>query len=245
MPSFSKSLELVLHKALSLANERRHEYATLEHLLLALIADEHASQVMEACHVNLGDLKTANDGYSKIKLICEEVQGKSVLTNFYGMSFTRDKIASLIRKWQTLIECVVDVKTTDGYVLRVFTVAFTKKTKGQTKKSAYAQSAQVRAIRKKMVDIITSTVQNCDLREFVGKHLLPETFKTDIENACKSIFPLQNVSVRKVKMLKSPKFDLMKLMETHEGGAEDAGAKVARTDAPATVEPVAGSGGRF
>jgi ribosomal protein S3AE len=36
---------------------------------------------------------------------------------------------------------------------------------------------------------------------------LPETFKTDIEKACKSIFPLQNVSVRKVKMLKSPKFD--------------------------------------
>ncbi len=36
---------------------------------------------------------------------------------------------------------------------------------------------------------------------------LPETFKADIEKACKSIFPLQNVSVRKVKMLKSPKFD--------------------------------------
>ena len=74
-------------------------------------------------------------------------------------------------RWQTLIETIVDVKTTDGYVLRVFTVAFTKKTKFQTKKSAYAQSAQVRAIRKKMVDIITSTVQKCDLREFVAKHL--------------------------------------------------------------------------
>ena len=101
----------------------------------------------------------------------------------------------------------MDVKTTDGYLLRIFTLGFTKKTKGQAKKSAYAQSAQVRAIRKKMVEIITSTVQKVDLREFVAKHLLPETFKTDIENACKSIFPLQNVSVRKVKMLKSPKFD--------------------------------------
>ncbi len=38
---------------------------------------------------------------------------------------------------------------------------------------------------------------------------------------------------------------VMKLMETHEGAAEDAGAKVARVDAPATVEPAAGSGGRF
>ncbi len=74
-------------------------------------------------------------------------------------------------RWQTLIETVVDVKTTDGYVLRIFTLGFTKKTKGQAKKSAYAQSAQVRAIRKKMVEIITSTVQKVDLREFVAKHL--------------------------------------------------------------------------
>ncbi len=58
-------------------------------------------------------------------------------------------------RWQTLIETVVDVKTTDGYVLRIFTLGF----------------AQVRAIRKKMVEIITSTVQKVDLREFVAKHL--------------------------------------------------------------------------
>jgi len=207
-----------------------------------IASDDMKGRVFE---INLGDLKNNNEGYAKVKLICEEVQGKNVLTNFYGMSFTRDKVASLIRKWQTLIESVVDVKTTDGYVLRIFTVGFTKKTKGQTKKSAYAQSAQVRAIRKKMVEIITNTVQKVDLREFVSKHLLPETFKTDIETACKSIFPLQNVNVRKVKMLKSPKFDLMKLMETHEGSAEDAGAKVTRTDEPATVEPAAGAGGRY
>ena len=57
MPSFAPALETTLHKALEAASSRRHEYATLEHLLLALIADEHASQVMEACHVNLGDLR--------------------------------------------------------------------------------------------------------------------------------------------------------------------------------------------
>ena len=52
MPSFSKSLEQVLHKALSLANERRHEYATLEHLLLALTDDRDALAVMRACGVD-------------------------------------------------------------------------------------------------------------------------------------------------------------------------------------------------
>ena len=53
MPSFSKSLELVLHKALALANERQHEFATLEHLLLGLTDDRDAVAVMRACGVDL------------------------------------------------------------------------------------------------------------------------------------------------------------------------------------------------
>lgn len=60
-----------------------------------IASDELKGRVFE---VNLGDLKDNNEGYTKVKLICEEVQGKNVLTNFYGMSFTRDKISSLIRK---------------------------------------------------------------------------------------------------------------------------------------------------
>ncbi len=58
MPSFSKSLEACLHRALENANERRHEFATLEHLLLALLDDRDASAVMRACNVDLDVLKT-------------------------------------------------------------------------------------------------------------------------------------------------------------------------------------------
>ena len=56
MPSFAQSLEKTLHAALGNASERSHEYATLEHLLLALIDDPDAAQVMQACGVDLGDL---------------------------------------------------------------------------------------------------------------------------------------------------------------------------------------------
>ena len=56
MPSFASNLETTLHNALHQASERRHEYATLEHLLLALIEDEDAAQVMTACGVDLGEL---------------------------------------------------------------------------------------------------------------------------------------------------------------------------------------------
>ena len=57
MPTFSRSLEQSLHRALALANERHHEYATLEHLLLALIDDQNAAELMRACTVHTAQLK--------------------------------------------------------------------------------------------------------------------------------------------------------------------------------------------
>src|SRR6476620_2332300 len=57
LPSFSKSLESALHRALEYANERSHEYATLEHLLLALIDDRDAAAVMRACNVDADQLR--------------------------------------------------------------------------------------------------------------------------------------------------------------------------------------------
>ncbi len=56
MPSFAQNLEKTLHAALSHASDRRHEYATLEHLLLALVDDDDAGQVMNACGVDLNEL---------------------------------------------------------------------------------------------------------------------------------------------------------------------------------------------
>jgi ATP-dependent Clp protease adapter protein ClpS len=57
MPTFSHSLEQSLQRALALASERSHEYATLEHLLLALIDDQDAAAVMRACNVDLDVLR--------------------------------------------------------------------------------------------------------------------------------------------------------------------------------------------
>ncbi|MDH7794527.1 MULTISPECIES: ATP-dependent Clp protease ATP-binding subunit ClpA [unclassified Beijerinckia] len=63
MPSFSRNLEQTLHRALATANERRHEYATLEHLLLSLIEDSDASAVMRACSVDLEALRKSLVNY--------------------------------------------------------------------------------------------------------------------------------------------------------------------------------------
>ena len=63
MPSFSRNLEQTLHRALAAASERRHEYATLEHLLLSLLDDAEAAAVMRACSVDLDVLRKNLVGY--------------------------------------------------------------------------------------------------------------------------------------------------------------------------------------
>ncbi|SDO08851.1 ATP-dependent Clp protease ATP-binding subunit ClpA [Methylobacterium phyllostachyos] len=68
MPSFSRSLEQALHRALALAGERRHEYATLEHLLLALVDDQDAAAVMRACNVEVDTLKRSLIDYVDTEL---------------------------------------------------------------------------------------------------------------------------------------------------------------------------------
>jgi len=75
MPSFASALETTLHNALAHATERHHEYATLEHLLLALIDDEHAAKVMQACGVELGELSDTVTHYLDTELDSLKVAG--------------------------------------------------------------------------------------------------------------------------------------------------------------------------
>jgi ATP-dependent Clp protease ATP-binding subunit ClpA len=68
LATFSRTLESTLRRALSFANEHRHEYVTLEHLLLSLIDDDDAAQVMTACKVDLEKLRVNLDAYLENEL---------------------------------------------------------------------------------------------------------------------------------------------------------------------------------
>lgn len=184
--------------------------------------------------MSLGDLNNESEelSYRKFKLRVDEVQGRNCLTNFHGMDFTSDKIRSMVKKWQTLIEGHLDVKTSDGYLLRVFCIAFTKRRPNQLKKTSYAQSSQVRQIRKKMFEIITREVTTCELKDVVSK-LIPDSIAKEIERLGSSVFPLYNVAIRKVKLLKAPRYDVQKLLELHSASSshEETGTKVERSAA--------------
>ena len=83
MPIFSRTLEKTLRKALALANERHHEYATLEHLLLALIDDADAGAVMRACGVDLDSLRKTVVNYldTELENLVVETQEEAKATN--------------------------------------------------------------------------------------------------------------------------------------------------------------------
>ncbi|EOD18963.1 hypothetical protein EMIHUDRAFT_316252 [Emiliania huxleyi CCMP1516] len=171
-------------------------------------------RVFEVCLADLN--KDEDQHYRKIKLQCEEVQGHSCLTQFYGLTFTTDKLRSMVKKWQSLIEAHVDVKTSDGYVMRLFCIGFTKKRPNQLKKTQLGHSdEQTQLLPKK--------------GETVAGH------RVEIEKACQGIYPMQNVHIRKVKMLKKPKFDLTKLLEAHG----DSGPAAAAADTGDKVEVAA------
>jgi len=186
--------------------------------------------------VSLADLqKDEEHAFRKVKLRVDEVQGKNCLTNFHGLDFTSDKLRSLVRKWQTLIEASTVVKTTDDYLVRLFIIAFTKKRSNQIKKTTYAQTAQIRQIRKKMLEVVARESNGLTLQGLVNK-LIPEAFGREIEKATHGIYPLQNVYVRKVKLLKQPKFDLGALLSLHgESSTDDSGQKVDNKEFKETV----------
>ncbi len=85
MPSLSRSLEQALHHAIKLASDRHHEYATLEHLLLALMDDPDASQVMKACNVDMDVLRKSVQKYIEedlATLVMDESEEAKPTTGF-------------------------------------------------------------------------------------------------------------------------------------------------------------------
>ena len=174
--------------------------------------------------VSLADLQKDEDhAFRKVKLRVDEVQGKACLTNSHGLDFTSDKLRSLVRKWQTLIEANVTVKTTDDYLLRLFAIAFTKRRPNQIKKTTYAASSQIRQIRKKMTEIIQREASSCNLTELVKK-LIPEVIGREIEKSTQGIYPLQNV--RNLPRLRSPKAKADRSTGAHPQGEAAEAAQV-------------------
>merc|ERR1712195_311052 len=129
--------------------------------------------------ISLGELN--NDAHEvawrKIKVQIEEIKGFDCYTNFYGMDITRDKLCALVKKWHSLIESFVQAKTTDGYLVRMFAIAFTRRHRHQVKATCYAKASQQKQLRQKMMEIMMSEIQKNSLRELFKKLLTDQVGK--------------------------------------------------------------------
>lgn len=130
------------------------------------------------------------------------------------MDITRDKICSIVKKWQSTIEAFVDVKTIDGYFIRIFSIGFTQRRRTQMRATCYATAAQKKQIRGKMMEIMIQEASKHTLKQLAVK-FLDKHIEKRIAKECNKIFPLQNIYVTKVKMIKKPKFDIARLMEMY------------------------------
>jgi len=168
--------------------------------------------------ISLGDCNNGADtaAWRKLQFQVEEIKNFDCYTNFYGMDITRDHGCAMIKKWHSLIEAFVQAKTLDGFFIRMFCVAFTKKTKKQVKATCYAKASHQKLIRKKMMEIMQQKIQSNSFKDLT-KTLIKDDIGKQIQKECSKIFPLEdNCMIKKVKLLKKPKFDLVKLMDLYK-----------------------------
>merc|ERR1711972_1137738 len=122
----------------------------------------------------------------------------------------REKIRHLVNPGLTMIEAYTDVSVTDGYILRIFIIGFTKRASESNRAFSYAQSSQIRRIRKRMIEVVTKEGKRDE-----GAHFT-KSIRKKIENACKGIYPLDKCMIRKIKVITSPPLDSSKLISLHD-----------------------------
>jgi len=122
-----------------------------------------------------------------------ETVGQDALTTFVGHSHQSDHTRRQIRRYRGKIDDVVDVVTTDGYLIRMKPLIITERR---------CQTSVKQAIRSKTAEIIRGFSSKSNYSK-VQESMLNGDLETEIRNAIKSIYPCKNVVIRKSQLLQS------------------------------------------
>jgi small subunit ribosomal protein S3Ae len=161
-------------------------------------ADDPEKVLNRTVEVTLADLTndySNQNPYKKLVFKVYRVAGSNAYTAFHRYELGRDYINSLTRRRTTKVEDVVDITTTDGYVLRVKPVAFTIRR---------CKTSQRRAIRAVMREIVQKTGSEEGFVQFIQECILGK-IPSEIYKNAKKIYPLRRVEIRKIELLKEPK----------------------------------------
>ncbi|EEC09628.1 40S ribosomal protein S3A, putative [Ixodes scapularis] len=173
--------------------------------------------------VSQADLTNGEDAYRKFRLIAEEVQGRNVLTNFHGMDLTTDKLRSMVKKWQVALKAALYMLLQDGAFLRLH--CHYLRFQNPRKRWIFENNCFVRVLSRGGCAISTAESHSENIKDTIFRNIcIPGSIGKDIEKSCQHIYPLHDVLIRKVKVLKKPKFELGKLLELHGEGTSKGGA---------------------
>jgi len=158
-------------------------------------AAEPQKLLMRTLEVSLYDLtKDISHLPIKLKFQIHKVDGLQAFTRFKGLELTRDYIRSLVRKGTSKVTAITEVKTKDGWVMRVTVLAVTTHRIGTAQKSA---------MRKRIIETLTKKASEMDIGQFL-KEALEGVMAADLFVAGKKIAPLRKVELAKIKVLRYP-----------------------------------------
>lgn len=131
---------------------------------------------------------------TKIKLEISDVNGDVANTRFIGHEITTDYLRSIVKRQTSRIDNNLDVKTKDGYLIRVKPICFTVKR---------ARTSQIKGIREVMDKIVTERAAELNFEQFIEEAIMGKLSANIYRNA-KTIYPLRRVEIRKTEVLALP-----------------------------------------
>jgi len=175
-----------------------------------IVSDFLKNRVAEMSYADISD--SAKDVVKRIKIQIEDIQGSSCFTSFHSYELARERVSAMLKKRQTLIEVVTEVKTNDGVVFRVFVYAVTTRRSGQVKLNSYAQASKVRALRKRLFAELAAKAATLSSKNFIHE-VVTEAVNGDLEKAASEIIPGVKLQLGKLKLAKRGNVDVLKASE--------------------------------
>jgi small subunit ribosomal protein S3Ae len=162
----------------------------------------------------------------KMKFTVTDVRGLEAHTSFVGHDLTSDYVRRLTRRKRTKTDHVVDVRTKDGFLVRIKPMSITEQR---------IQAAQETAIRNLMAATIQADVSNMTLSELI-KGVISGELSKSLSRACKVIIPIKRIEIRKTEILENgnPSAEEPSIQERigQENAAVEASVKAPQADVP-------------
>lgn len=172
-----------------------------------IVSDFLKNRVAEMSYADISN--SGKDVSKRIKVSIEDIQGSSCFTAFHSYELSRERVAAMLKKRQTLIEVVTEVKTSDNAVFRIFVYAVTTKRPGQTKLNSYAKASKVRVLRKRLFAELSAQAAALTSKNFIHE-VITEAVNPKLEQVANEVIPGVKLQVGKLKIAKRGNVDMVK-----------------------------------